>query len=280
MIARPVCPGIGRMSMPRTAEFGTELRLRPPSRRPTLRVGRPSAGWAMRSKSYSDSRIAARAALSTALSPSCGIEAWAVRPLNRSRIQITPRWPSLGPRSVGSPTTSAPTRPRLPGTLTISRAPEQPVSSPAVSTSSIPARRRRSRAIARAATTIAATPLFISDEPRPYSRSPSVSPAKGSCRQNCLAQRDDVDMAGETYRRCIGIRAGDPGDEVGPTGCKVDHARGKAGLLQHAGQDADRARLTAGRVDRVLPQQQPREGGGLGSEGHACSSIQVCEGRT
>ena len=44
----------------------------------------------------------------------------------------------------------------------------------------VPARRE---AKLRAASSIAATPAFMSEEPRPYRRSPSVSPANGSFDQ-------------------------------------------------------------------------------------------------
>ena len=56
----------------------------------------------------------------------------------------------------------------------------QPPSSAAVSTSTAPGVPGSFFATLRAASRIAATPAFMSEEPRPYSRSPSVSPAKGS----------------------------------------------------------------------------------------------------
>src|SRR4051794_999634 len=56
----------------------------------------------------------------------------------------------------------------------------QPPSSAAVSTRVTPGVCASREAKVRAASRIAATPAFMSEEPRPYSRSPSVSPAKGS----------------------------------------------------------------------------------------------------
>src|SRR6266478_583259 len=55
-----------------------------------------------------------------------------------------------------------------------------PPSSAAVSTSKIPGVLDIFFEMFLEASSIAATPAFMSDEPRPYSRSPSVSPAKGS----------------------------------------------------------------------------------------------------
>src|SRR6266850_7956418 len=56
-----------------------------------------------------------------------------------------------------------------------------PPSSAAVSTRTIPGVPEIFFARLFAASSIAATPAFMSDDPRPYSRSPCVSPANGSC---------------------------------------------------------------------------------------------------
>src|SRR5882762_7000013 len=56
-----------------------------------------------------------------------------------------------------------------------------PPSSAAVSTSTIPGVLDIFFEIFLEASSIAATPAFMSDDPRPYSRSPCVSPANGSC---------------------------------------------------------------------------------------------------
>jgi len=57
----------------------------------------------------------------------------------------------------------------------------QPPSSPAVSTSVMPGVPASFFAKERAAISIAATPAFMSEVPRPYSLSPAVSPEKAAC---------------------------------------------------------------------------------------------------
>ena len=62
-------------------------------------------------------------------------------------------------------------------------APSQPVSSPAVMIRVRPGPWRSKSARSIAATTNAATPLFMSLEPRPYRRPSTISAPKGSCCQ-------------------------------------------------------------------------------------------------
>src|SRR5207302_182024 len=127
-------------------------------------------------KRRSASFSTARAALTTAFTPRSGIDPCAVTPRKRARSQSAPLWPMTGRLPVGSATTSAPARPSAPGVRARCAAPSQPVSSPATSTTVMPGPRKGARESCNAAATIAATPLFMSLAPRPYSLSPATSP--------------------------------------------------------------------------------------------------------
>jgi hypothetical protein len=68
----------------------------PPATVPTLSVGLPNSSCSGPPKSKLSSRPIARASLWTALSPRCGIEPWALRPLVAASIYTTPLWARHG----------------------------------------------------------------------------------------------------------------------------------------------------------------------------------------
>jgi hypothetical protein len=156
-----------RMSMPITASSGTELTFSPPRMVPTFKVGPPRSGSGATSKRNPASDRTAWAALTTAFTPLSGIDPCAVTPRVRACSQRAPLWPSTGTLPVGSPTIIAPALPSAPSVRARCAAPSQPVSSPATSTSVSPALRICEPASCSAAATMAATPLFMSLDPRP-----------------------------------------------------------------------------------------------------------------
>ena len=74
-----------------------------------------------------------------------------------------------------------------------------------------------------------------------------------------LAQRHDVEMPRQAEGRRVRIGPRQPRHEVWPAGRQVDQPHGEPGLLQHAGEQRDRRRLVAGRIDRVDPHEPPRQ---------------------
>ncbi len=117
--------------------------------------------------------------MSIADSPSSGNDEWAARPLAFSLRRSTPRVAVPSRLSVGSPFT----RYRLPFATVFARAaPSLPRSSP--TTNNSPTRVSPSRLSASAAATCAARMPFASQDPRPYSRSPSTRLGKNGGTQS------------------------------------------------------------------------------------------------
>src|SRR4029078_6105241 len=105
-----------------------------------------------------------------------GIEPCAVNPFVTASSHSAPLWPTRGRLPVGSATTNAPTFGRPLTSRASAAAPVQPVSSPAVITRTTPGVFASLADNCRQATTKAATPLFMSDEPRPQSFPSAIPP--------------------------------------------------------------------------------------------------------
>src|SRR5947209_6536075 len=102
-----------------------------------------------------------------------------------NRSQSAPLCPTNAAFEVGSATTIAPVRPRMPARASWN-APSQPISSPAVITRIAPLVPSSSLAMFPIAATKAATPHFMSLEPRPYILPSMISPANGSTLQEAF----------------------------------------------------------------------------------------------
>ena len=118
---------------------------------------------------------------------------------------------------------------------------------------------------------MAATPAFMSDVPRPNSRSPSASPANGSTTHGACP-------SGTTSRWPVNPRAGASAslpamrDQVGPPWRQLDQPGREPRILQQCSHDRDRVGLVTGRVDRVLAHESPGQRRRLACAGHARSS--------
>src|SRR5213592_896752 len=136
-----------------------------------------------------------------------------------------------------------------------------PPSSAAVSTSTIPRVLDIFFEIFLEASSIAATPAFVSDDPRPYSRSPCVSPANGS-RVHALTP------SGTTSRwpvRHSGAFEGDPPARA-ITLVRASAYSRYSTRKPHCSRSAPACRAqsrSAGRIDRLEAQQRAREGDGV-----------------
>src|SRR3954454_5600384 len=106
-------------------------------------------------------------------------------PLRVKRSQSAPLCPTSAALEVGSATTIAPARPKMPARARW-KAPSQPSSSPAVITRTTPLVPANSLAMFPIAATKAATPHFMSLEPRPYILPSMISPANASTLQEAF----------------------------------------------------------------------------------------------
>ena len=88
--------------------------------------------------------------------------------------------------------------------------------------------------------------------PRPYSRSPSISPPSGSRLPLRPPQRHRVEVRGHAERRALAGRAAPPAD---PAGAELVRRDREPRRLQAPADQLRRGGLAAGRVDRVDPDQ-------------------------
>ncbi|MNC44919.1 hypothetical protein D3C75_938460 [compost metagenome] len=161
--------GTVRISTSMVQRSGITLVCTPPSILLTDRLLDPSTGsWVCHSRAWRWSSAITSIMPSTAFRPSCGMEPWALRPNSETRSHSAPLWPTATRLPVGS----AMTRPSSSARLCCSaycRAPQLSTSSPAVARKiRSPPSRMPSWCSDTAASSMAASPLFISEVPRPY----------------------------------------------------------------------------------------------------------------
>ncbi|MNI52789.1 hypothetical protein D3C73_1075920 [compost metagenome] len=165
-----------RMSTSIVQRSGITFVCTPPSILLTDRLLEPSTGsWASQASAWRWSSAIRSIMPSTAFKPSFGIDPWALLPCSVIRSHNAPLWPIATRLSVGSAMTSPSSSARLCCSAYL-RAPQLSTSSPAVPrTIRSPPGRIPSRCSETAASSIAASPLFISEVPRPYIRPASIT---------------------------------------------------------------------------------------------------------
>ena len=178
-------PGRSRRSIWRAQRSGTKFTCTPPPMRPTLPVAGPRSGWGREARAAwrrSTSRMNVAAWL-MALMPRWGFEEWAARPWKIISHRTTPLVATTTRISVGSATMAA--RGLRLGCVA-GRSSHSRVTPRNRYSSSITAASQMSqggttpdRWMSSTAWSIPARPAFVSHEPRPYIRPPSIAGVNG-----------------------------------------------------------------------------------------------------